>query len=126
MGHGFAHRFELLTVCSYEADVDKLVDLRTEQDRAAVGIALADMACPWLDDLAEGWVPASWILADSLIAGGASGILTPSFATGARPDMANLVLWRWGAGLPHKVGGQDRTGRLPKDQSSWEPPAARG
>ena len=26
----------------------------------------------------------------------AAGILVPSFAVAARPDMCNLVLWKWG------------------------------
>ena len=32
----------------------------------------------------------------------AAGILAPSFARLARPDMVNLVLWRWGPDLPHR------------------------
>ena len=119
MGHGFAHRFDPLTICTYNVDVDGIVDLRTESGRAAEMIDLAAMACPWADDLASGQAPASWEIARMLIARGAAGILTPSFATGARPDMANLVLWRWGSKLPHKVEVHDPTGRLPKDQSSW-------
>jgi RES domain-containing protein len=119
MGHGFGHRFDPLTICTYTVDVDDIVDLRTETARAAAGIALASMACPWAYDLATGKRPASWDIATSLIAKGAAGILTPSFATGARPDMANLVLWRWGPVLPHKVEVHDPEGRLPRDQSSW-------
>jgi RES domain-containing protein len=119
MGHGFGHRFDPLTVCAYAVDVDDLVDLLTDAARAAAAVDLAVMACPWAYDLASGKIPASWKLAESLIAKGASGILTPSFATGARPDMANLVLWRWGPVLPHKVDVHDPRGRLPKDQSSW-------
>ena len=119
MGHGFAHRFDPLTICSYDVDVDNLVDLRTDADRAAAAIRLADMSCPWAYDLATGRRPASWIIADSLIAAGAAGVLTPSFATGARADMANLVLWRWGASPPHKVEVHDPSGRLPKNQLSW-------
>jgi RES domain-containing protein len=119
MGHGFSHRFDPLTVCAYEVDVDDLIDLRTDAARAAASVDLAAMACPWAWDLANGRIPASWTLARSLIANGASGILVPSFATGARPDMANLVLWQWGSALPHKVDVHDPHGRLPKDQSSW-------
>jgi RES domain-containing protein len=119
MGHGFAHRFDPLTICTYNVDVDDIVDLRTESGRAVETIDLAAMACPWAYDLASGRLPASWEIAKSLIAKGAAGILTPSFATGARPDMANLVLWRWGSELPHKVEVHDPTGRLPQDQSSW-------
>jgi RES domain-containing protein len=119
MGHGFAHRFDPLTICSYDVDVDDLVDLRTDGDRAAAGVALADMSCAWAYDLAAGRRPSSWIIADTLIASGASGILTPSFAIGARVDMTNLVLWRWGSNPPHKVAAHDPSGRLPKNQLSW-------
>jgi RES domain-containing protein len=119
MGHGFGHRFDPLTVCAYEVDVDDLVDLRTDAARTAAAVDLAAMACPWALQLANGKIPASWALAGTLIAGGASGILTPSFATGARPELVNLVLWRWGPALPHKVEVVDPHGRLPKDQSSW-------
>jgi RES domain-containing protein len=119
MGHGFGHRFDPLTICTYNVDVDDIVDLRTESGRAAEGIDLASMACPWAYDLATGKLPASWDIVKLLIAKGAAGILTPSFATGARPEMANLVLWRWGSALPHKVEAHDPNGRLPKDQSSW-------
>jgi RES domain-containing protein len=119
MGHGFAHRFDPLTICAYNVDVDDIVDLRTESGRAAERIDLAAMGCPWAYDLASGRRPVSWEIAETLIEKGAAGILTPSFATGARPDMANLVLWRWGPELPHKVEVHDPTGRLPRDQSSW-------
>jgi len=119
MGHGFAHRFDPLTICSYNVDVDDIVDLRTDSGRAAENIDIASMGCPWAYDLANGKTPASWDVAKSLIAKGAAGILTPSFAAGARPDMVNLVLWRWGPDLPHKVEVHDRSGRLPKDQLSW-------
>lgn len=119
MGHGFAHRFDPLTICSYNVDVDDIVDLRTDRARAAEAIEIASMACPWAYDLANGKIPASWGIAKSLIAKGAAEILTPSFATGARADMANLVLWRWGPDLPHKVEVHDPSGRLPKDQLSW-------
>ena len=119
MGHGFAHRFDPLTICSYNVDVDDIVDLRTESGRARQAIDIASMGCPWAYDLANGEIPASWEIAKSLIAKGAAGILAPSFAAGARPDMANLVLWRWGPDLPHKVEVHDPSGRLPKDQLSW-------
>ena len=121
MGHGFARRFEPLTVCAYDVDMDDLVDLRTDADRAAAGVDPAAMACAWALDRAEGRVPPSWTLTEGLIAGGAAGILVPSFATGARPDMENLVLWRWGEVPPHRVAVHDPAGRLPRDRSSWSP-----
>jgi RES domain-containing protein len=54
-----------------------------------------------------------------VIAGRAAGMLVPSFANGATADDQNLVLWRWGPDLPHRVMVYDPTGRLPKSQPSW-------
>lgn len=119
MGHGFARRFEPLTICSYDIDVEDIVDLRTPADCAKAGIAPEDIKSPWAYDLASGRTPASWRLARRLIDAGAAGALFPSFARGAREGMANLVLWRWGANPPHKVVVHDPAGRLPTDQSSW-------
>ena len=119
MGHGFGHRFDPLTVCAYAVDVEDIVDLREDAGRVAAGVALDDLACPWAYDLTRRRKPASWQVAERLIAAGSAGILVPSFATGARPGLDNLVLWRWGADLPHRVTVHDPNGRLPKDQSSW-------
>ena len=119
MGHGFGHRIDPLTICSYNVDVEDIIDLRTDAERAAEDIDLAALSCAWAYDRANGRTPASWDIAARLIAKGAAGILVPSFANGARPDMSNLVLWRWGESLPHLVRVHDPAGRLPKDQSSW-------
>jgi RES domain-containing protein len=119
MGHGFAHRLDPLTVCSYEVDCEDVVDLRMPRARKAAGVRIADMACAWARERAEGRQPQSWSIARRLIGAGAAGILVPSFANGARPGMANLVLWSWGPALPHKVAVHDPSSRLPKDQSSW-------
>ena len=118
--HGFGHRYEPLTLCAYEVDIDDVVDLRTDEDRRSSGIGLADLACAWEYDLSIGNDPASWRVARQLIHAGAVGILVPSFVRDARPDMHNLVLWKWGADLPHRVTVYDPSGRLPKNQLSWE------
>jgi RES domain-containing protein len=55
-----------------------------------------------------------------LIANDVAGILAPSFALGARADMTNLVLWRWGPDPPHRVAVHDPRHRLPKEQTSWQ------
>jgi RES domain-containing protein len=120
MGHGFAHRFDPLTICSYEIDVEDVIDLRTDDARHAASVELADMACAWALEIANGREPPSWILAGRLMERGGAGILAPSFARSAHPDMHNLVLWRWGPHLPHRVSVHDPENRLPKDQSSWE------
>lgn len=119
MSHGFAHRLDPLTMVSYEVDVDHIVDLRTDGDRAFAGVALDDLACAWELDLSNHVEPASWRVANKLIANNVAGILVPSFARGARPDTHNLVLWKWGPDLPHMVTAYDPSGRLPKNQLSW-------
>jgi RES domain-containing protein len=42
-----------------------------------------------------------------------------ALAAGADVDDHNLVLWRYGTDLPHKVLIYDPSGRLPKKQLSW-------
>jgi RES domain-containing protein len=116
--HGFAYRLEPLTICSYEVDVDEVVDLTSENSRKLAGVELADMACGWQSDVMNGVEPASWRIAN-LLRKNSSGILVPSFANHTRPDMQNLVLWKWGPHLPHRVNVYDPSGRLPKNQLSW-------
>jgi RES domain-containing protein len=119
MAHGFAHRFEPLTVCAYDVDVDDIVDLRTDAKRKSAGVDFADMARAWELDVSNGIEPASRRIAKDLIAKQSAGILVPSFAKGASSHMHNLVLWNWGPRLPHRVIVHDPGGRLPKDQRSW-------
>ncbi|MDF3064018.1 MAG: hypothetical protein K0S06_4127 [Microvirga sp.] len=119
MGHSFGHRLDPLTMCSYEVDADDVVDLTDASERDRVGAQLSDMGCAWAYEVAKGRKPASWGLAERLRSEGAAGILTPSFARGAGPDVVNLVLWRWGPELPHRVVVHDPSGRLPRNQLSW-------
>jgi RES domain-containing protein len=107
---GLARRFDPLTVCAYEVDCDGLVDLSTDEARAAAGVRLEDMAAPWMLDRAEGRRPASWLVHDRLRAAGAAGVVVPSFANGARPEELNLVLWTWGDTPPSRSGSLTRTG----------------
>lgn len=119
MGHGFAHRFEPLTVCCYDVDADDILDLADETEQDRVGASLDVLGCAWALDMAEGREPPSLALAARLAAEGVSGILVPSFAVGAPEGATNLVLSRWGADPPHKVDVYDPSGRLPADQLSW-------
>lgn len=116
---GFAHKFEPYLLCSYEVDCDDLVDLREATDRRAARVDQEDMACAWFAEAAAGHEPASWRLAKRLIAGGAAGFITPSFASRAKAGDFNLVLWDWSERLPHRVVVFDPSGRLPKNQQSW-------
>jgi RES domain-containing protein len=119
INQGFAHKLDPCVLCAYDVDCDDIVDLRSEEGRAAAGVALPDMACAWFADLAQGRTPPSWRVARRLIDAGSAGALVPSFAPGANPDDHNLVLWKWTPARPHKVSVYDPSGRLPKDQLSW-------
>ena len=116
---GFAHRLTPYVLCSYDIDCEDIADLRTEAGRAELGVALADLACAWGDALIAGREPPSWAVVRRLLDEGQAGALVPSFATGATADDQNLVLWRWGPDLPHKVTAYDPTGKLPRNQLSW-------
>ncbi|NPU63963.1 RES domain-containing protein [Bradyrhizobium sp. 83012] len=120
MGHGFKHRFEPLTICCYDVDVENVVDLSSPRSRTAAAIRLARLKCSWGLELADGKEPQSWKVAVELIAAGAAGILVPSFANGATSKNLNLVLWKWSKRLPFKVTPYDPAGRLPKNRKSWK------
>ncbi len=116
---GFAFRFPPLTIVCYDVDCDSVSDLSTAEGLRAHRIAQQDLACAW-KVLAETGAPApSWRVAERLRAEGAAGIIVPSFAPGAGTEARNLVLWRWGAELPHKVTVFDPDRRLPRDDASW-------
>ena len=116
---GFAHRLTPYVLCSYDVDCEDIVDLRTEAGRTAHGVALDDLACAWGSALIDRREPTSWTIVRRLRAEGCAGILVPSFAHGATEEDHNLVLWRWGRDLPHRVAVYDPTGKLPKNQLSW-------
>jgi RES domain-containing protein len=118
---GFAFKILPCTLCAYEVDCADIADLRTEEGRAAHGVAIEDMACTWFSDLAEGREPPSWRIARRLMAESCAGVLVPSFAPGATLDDHNLVLWTWSASPPHRVRVFDPSGRLDgsKNRSRW-------
>jgi RES domain-containing protein len=118
-GRGFSMLLPPLTICAYLIDIENIVDLRTPELCTEAGFLFDSLACPWRQDRHEGRTPASWLVAKDLLAKGANGILVPSFANGARPDMTNLVLWHWDADNPHQIKIHDPHSALPKDQSSW-------
>jgi RES domain-containing protein len=117
---GFAFKIDPCVLCSYEVDCDDIADLRTQTGQAHHGIAVADMSCAWFALAGKGEDPPSWGIARRLIAEGVAGILVASFAAGAAPADQNLVLWNWAARRPHKVRVYDPSGRLPKNQLSWD------
>jgi len=116
---GFTNRLLPLTMCEYEVDCKDIVDLRDDAARKSQGVARGDLACGWLTFQLAGKDAPSWLVVDRLKSGGHCGMLVPSFVPGTTDGNVNLVLWRWGPDLPHKVGVYDPSGRLPRNQLSW-------
>jgi len=118
---GFTNRMQPLTMCEYDVDCEPVADLRNDTFRARHGVAREDLDCPWLSCQLAGKEAPSWLVADRLKSSGHWAIIVPSFVPGATEATLNLVLWRWGPDLPYKVAVYDPSGRLPKNQLSWEP-----
>ena len=116
---GFARRLQPYTFCSYDVDCEDIADLRDDAGRAAHGVTLDELSCDWASYLSRRETPPSHDVVRRLLGEGHAGILAPSFANGAGVSDHNLVLWRYGPDLPHKVLVFDPSGRLPKNQLSW-------
>jgi RES domain-containing protein len=108
---GFAHKFHPLTLCSYDVDCADVIDLSSEESRNARDVSMSDMACAWMEDIANNRKPASWSLYARL-GKVAAGILVPSFANRVTAGTTNLVLWDWGPKPPHRVEVFDPEMRL--------------
>ena len=116
---GFPFKAQPMTLCAYEVDCENVADLTDPEVRASLAIPLSDLGCGWAGMLDRGLVPPSWRVADRLLAADCSGILVPSFASGAVEADLNAVFWRWQPDPPHQVRVVDPTGRLPRNDLSW-------
>jgi len=120
VGLGLGYRIEPYVLCSYQVDCADVVDLRSDAGCLEYGVAPEDLSCAWKSAVLERREPASWQLARGLIVRGIAGVLVPSFAPGAIQRDENLVLWDWSERPPHQVRVFDPSGRLPRNQLSWE------
>lgn len=116
---GFAFKAQPMTLCSYEVHCADIVDLTSEEIRDKLGISVARLSCPWEDLADRQAIPPTWALVDALTLVGAAGIIVPSFADRAGPEDRNIVFWKWGRDIPHKVCVVDEHDRLSKDDRSW-------
>lgn len=116
---GLTQRLQPLTMCEYDVDCENIADLRAKSGRSRHRVKLADLACPWLTFQLAGKRAPSWAIAEKLKKAGYAGIIVPSFVPGATEASNNLVLWKWGPALPHRVDVYDPSGRLPRNQLSW-------
>ena len=117
---GFAFKAQPLTICTYRAELDDILDLTDPGGRDAAKVTMAQLSCAWESLAADRKPVPTWELADRLIAEGCAGVIVPSFATRATPEDRNLVLWSWSRKPPHCLQVIDDEKRLPRDQSSWQ------
>ena len=111
---GFAFKPRPLLICAYEVLCSQVVDLT---DKSST-VEADELACPWEDLLAQGLVPPSWRVAQTLQADGVAAIIVPSFAPGALGSDRNMVFWRW-TEPACRVAVIDPDRSLPRDGRSW-------
>lgn len=106
-------RMQPLVLCAYDVDVAPVFDALDSTAKDSRGIVDADLDCPtWRLDLLAGRTPASHAVADRLASDGFAGVRVRSYAEGAGERDVNLVLWRWGDSLPHRLALIDDDRRL--------------
>lgn len=115
---GFAFKAQPMTLCAYDVDCADVLDLTDPAILATLVIRAAELGCAWELIAAMGDQPATWALAQRLIAQGIAAIRVPSFAPGSAATDVNLVFWSWSEAPPHQVRVVDRHGRLPHDDLS--------
>ncbi|SIT21278.1 RES domain-containing protein [Thalassospira xiamenensis M-5 = DSM 17429] len=108
------------TLCCYETDFDKILDLTSPDVCNQLGISNSDLNCPWRAMKMKNQTPPSWEIADDLKSQGIQGILVNSFAPHATTENVNLVLWDWSDAAPNRIVVYDPHGALPKNQDSWK------
>lgn len=116
----FPNRPQPVTLCAYDVNCQDIVDLRDPDELKQRGIGASDLLCPWEYQSNKGITPPSWQIATTLIQANIAGIVVPSFAEKVQNNAHNLILWKWGDALPHRVLLIDDDKRLPKNQVSWD------
>jgi RES domain-containing protein len=107
------------TLAAYHVDVGDVVDFSAGYDPAVWTADWADWDCDWkyISRIRiEKRTPASWMLADAVIAAGHAGILFPSTR---HIGGVNLVLYPANQKNGDWVQVHDPDDALPQDQSSW-------
>ncbi|GAB4113951.1 MAG: RES family NAD+ phosphorylase [Wenzhouxiangellaceae bacterium] len=114
----FPFKPQPMTLCAYEVDCERIVDLRDPSVCQQLGILPEQLSCAWEDLQSRSQTPPTHAIALRLMRAGSQGILVPSFAPGAPHQAINLVLWTWSRKFPHKVHCIDDHDRLQKPSTS--------
>jgi RES domain-containing protein len=106
-------KFQPITIVGFDADIDDLLDLSDIASLPHWGVTADQLGRDdWTALQLSGKPVPTQDLAERIIAAGHAGIVVPSFARGIMPGALNLVLWRWGPDLPHRLTLVDDDRRL--------------
>jgi RES domain-containing protein len=72
--------------------------------------------CEWREIVASGETPETYRVRERLIAGGADGVIFPSFMS---PGGTCVAIWRWNEHGGPRLELIDPEGRLPRTPASW-------
>lgn len=105
------------TLCAYDVDIDRVVDLIDPLVLAICGVDATILACAWKEIwLVQKQRPPTWELAERLIAENCAGIRVASVQN---KNGINIVLWDWNDRSDSQIYVLDPRTDLPIDQSSW-------
>lgn len=93
-----------------------LVNLTEASELARLGVDSSIHACEWRRMMDERQEPPTHVLRRRLLAGGADGIVYPSFMS---PGGSCVALWRWNRRGAPRLKVVDPEGRMPKSAASW-------
>ncbi len=110
----FRHKAQPLTICQYDVNCEKVLDLTDEDVLLACGIKPSQLGGEWIQPSKAGFIPKSWQLSNELRRYGVAAIIVPSYANEASVDMRNIVFFDWSNMPPNKVSVIDDENRLPK------------
>jgi RES domain-containing protein len=103
------------TLVSYDADIERVFDSRSDAALRAEGTDAATFAdTTWRDQMKANGEAETQAFARRLAAAGYHGLLVTSFAPGATRDDLNLVLWKWSDAAPCRLTLIDDEDRLPR------------
>ncbi len=109
---GFSYKTQPLTIVTYQVQCAAILDLTNGEVLKTLEINPETLNCPWELLVDDGQTPPSQVLAKQLIRQGIAGICVPSFAHNAQAIDVNIIFWRWGDTLPHRVIAIDAENRL--------------
>ena len=98
---------------AFDADISDVFNSRAAAELQRFGMMRDSLGNPgWRDQMLRDGEAETQVFARKLLEAGYAGLRVRSFARGAGEEVVNLVLWRWGDDLPHRLTLIDDEQRL--------------